>query len=122
MSKSFQELSRMRYYPAKEDGVEHKLTVDDIRLGALLRIADALELEKKAGELRKEVVIMNHTLMVKRMAFGELEKNEHNLQRRERKLRRQIAGLKGHLGKFDARKPLLKPKHIPCRTIEEGGK
>jgi hypothetical protein len=108
MSKSFQELSRMGYYPAKEDGVEHKLTVDDIRLGALMRIADALEkhdvLAKRADDLRVEVATMGHTLMAGSMAFGELEKNKHNLQRRERKLRRQIAGLKGHLGKINKKK------------------
>lgn len=94
MSKNFQELSREGYTPAKEDGVEHKVIVEDIQLGALLRIADALEkydileLEKKAGELRKE----NEELLC---SVNTCRGLESDLRLKRCQLEREVNGLKG---------------------------
>jgi len=94
MSKNFQELSRVGYCPSMEDGVEHKTTVEDIKLGALLRIADALEkydileLEKKAGELRKENEELSRSIHTRRGV-------ESDLRLKRCQFEREINGLKG---------------------------
>lgn len=95
--KGYREISRSAWGPKivdKKTMKQRDITREDLQLGALLRIADALEkhdvleLEKKAGELRKENEELACSIQTRRGLVSRLQSDMYKYQR-------QINGLKG---------------------------